>query len=500
MLKPPVVRDGIATAGRWTARGDARHPRYGRWLCGIVVLAVVVRAAIVICAEWRPARFDFPDSHRYVLVAQNIAAGRGPVESEAVRAGTDPLYPGILSVGVLLGCDTDGAVMLFGRIVNSLFGVATVALLAAFARRLVGDAAALAAAAILAVDPILLFFNALVLTETCYIALLLAGFYGVTRLGEPRGWLWAVTAGLFVGLATITRSGGLFLPLFLLPFVWWFARRGSAFPTFGRGGAHRGLRPQPECGTGVAPVNPPARSWCHRFLREMRRSQSLVVQVGPNGRSPTLGEDGARVAAPGGRNRWVVTACFLLATCAAFVPTVARNYGLFGRFVPVRIASGASLMEALGPWADGGPGMDRIEYPSFPPDADEYVRDRICRAAAVDWAWDHPGKALSLAWVKLRRTWSVTLHASDYSSPFYTLIAWNTVAPEYLLAACGVWLLRRHGGILGLLLIVAIYSTLVHMVFVGSVRYRVPAMPFLFVLAGVSIEALWRRRRRCWAG
>jgi hypothetical protein len=428
-------------------------------------VAVVARVAIVFYAEHRPGSFEFPDSHRYVLVAQNIAAGRGPVESSDVRAGTDPLYPAILSIGVLLDCDDADAVMRFGRMVNAVLGVFSVALLAAFARRLVGDRPALIAAAILAVDPILLFFNALVLTETCTIALLLAGFYGMTRSGEERGWLWAAGAGLLLGLATITRSSGLFLPFVLVPFVGTLARR--SFATVGRGG-------------------PTLQEFSAQ--REGRNPKSEIRN--PKSKKSGRGPDLPALAA---------CAAFLLATCAVLVPTIVRNHGLFGQFVPVRTGSGASLMEALGSQADGAPGMDRVEEMEriekleFPPDANEYVRDRIRRDAAVDWVRRHPREALSLAWVKLRRTWSVTINASDYASPFYARVAWLTVAPEFVLAACGVWVLRRRRGVVTLLLIVAIYFTLVHMVFVGSVRYRVPAMPFLFVLVGVAVDRLWCR-------
>ncbi len=404
--------------------------RFGRWLVVIVVLAVAARAGMLVFAEWRPSAFDFPDSHRYVSVARNIAAGLGPIESEDVRAGTDPVYPGILSIGVWLGADDDAAVMRFGRFVNVVFGVISVALLALFARRFVGDVAALFAAAILAVDPIMVFFNALVLTETVYVALVLAGFLALTRLGGRRGRLWGAAAGLALGVATVTRSSSLFLPVLVLPFAWHLAG-----------------------GDPIAPVEGTKR----------------------------LGR------------RCVVSLCYMATICAVLVPTIARNYGLFGHFVPVRTGSGASLMEGLGPWADGAPGMDRIVYPAFPHGANEYDRDVICRSAALEWAWDHPGRALALAWAKLRRTWSVAINASDYSSWFHILVAWLTVFPEFLLAICGVWLLRRRPAVLALLLVVAAYFTLLHMVFVGSVRYRVPAMPFVFVLAGVGVERLWRK-------
>jgi hypothetical protein len=45
---------------------------------------------------------------------------------------------------------------------------------------------------------------------------------------------------------------------------------------------------------------------------------------------------------------------------------------------------------------------------------------------------------------------------------------------------------------LALLLLPAAYFTLIHMVFVGSVRYRLPAMPFIFILAAVGLCALLR--------
>jgi len=112
------------------------------------------------------------------------------------------------------------------------------------------------------------------------------------------------------------------------------------------------------------------------------------------------------------------------------------------------------------------------------------------------WAKEHPLKTISLAWTKLRRTWSIRIHASEYASPFYTLIAWLTVAPEYALIIGGIWLMRRRTGPLLLLLMPAIYFTLLHMVFIGSIRYRVPAMPLLFVLAGVTTDRLLSRFRR----
>lgn len=413
------MQEATATNGQ-IGRQPSRDPSFARWLVVILILAAVFRVGILVYAELDPGRFDYPDSRRYVIVAQNIAAGLGPMETDEVRAGTDPLYPTILAFGVWLGCNDVDSVFRFGRIVNALFGLASVALLALFARRLVSDRAALLAAVFLAVDPLLLFFHALVLTETGYILFLLAGFYGMTRLAERRTLAMGLVVGMCLGLGSLMRSSNLLMPIALLPMVWAFS-----------GG------------------------------RSRRRVGAMVA--------------------------------FLFGAAILLLPTVIRNYGLFDHFVPVHTSGGASLMEAWGPWADGSPGMDRIEYPVFPPGADEYVRDQLCREAAFAWAAEHPMDVLSLALAKLRRTWSITINAPGYSSILYELVGWLTTAPEFALALVGAFLLRRRRSTVLFLLLPAIYFTLLHMVFVGSVRYRIPAMPFLFVLAGVTVADLWRR-------
>ena len=137
--------------------------------------------------------------------------------------------------------------------------------------------------------------------------------------------------------------------------------------------------------------------------------------------------------------------------------------------------------------------MNRIEYPSGLAGTNEYEQDRAHREAAWKWIRENPSKSLGLAWTKLRRTWSVTLHAPGYSSPRYQLIGWLTVAPVYGLALTGAFVIRKQPLVLMLLIAPGIYFSLVHMVFVGSVRYRLPVMPFIFLLAGTAIDH-WRRR------
>lgn len=404
-----------------TMENDLSRARYRRGLWIVVLIGCLARAGLFAYALWNPAPFDFPDSHRYVCVARNIAVGRGPVESATTLAGTDPVYPAMLAIGVRLGCASDAAILSFGRAINCLFGLVVVGLIAAIGERLFSRRVGLWAAAWCAIDPILLFFNALVLTELPYIAMLCAAILLLIRFNESGRIGLAVLAGAILGVATLTRSSGLFLPLLLA--VWLIAA---------------------------------------------------------NWRLPTRRTSvGAAIA-------------MLLAVFVVMAPVIYRNYELFGAFVPVRTGSGASLMEALGPWADGAPGMDRIVYPDVAEDANEVERDRVYRAAALAWARSHPRETLALAIRKLARTWSITINAAAFQSGMYALAGWLSVAPIFLLGLVGAWRTRRRIAVLVVLLLPAGYFSLLHMVFVGSVRYRLPAMPLIFLLAAVGLCAMLR--------
>jgi hypothetical protein len=69
--------------------------------------------------------------------------------------------------------------------------------------------------------------------------------------------------------------------------------------------------------------------------------------------------------------------------------------------------------------------------------------------------------------------------------------AWSI--PLFGLAIAGAWTLSRRpagGWLTALLLLPAAYVTLLHAFFVGSVRYRLPAMPMFAILAAVAIATL----------
>jgi 4-amino-4-deoxy-L-arabinose transferase-like glycosyltransferase len=191
-------------------------------------------------------------------------------------------------------------------------------------------------------------------------------------------------------------------------------------------------------------------------------------------------------------------AVMLSGLAAAMLPWWLRNYAVMGRFVPTTLQVGASLYDGLNPQATGASQMGFVErfveeeraHPAAGGDAGaplEYRLDRRMRQAAVDWALDHPGQVLRLAAVKFVRIWNVWPNEKGLSGWPVRLALSVTYVPIMLLAALGGARTIRRGWPYVLCWLPAVYFTLLHTVFVGSIRYRMPAMLTLIVLAAGAV-------------
>jgi len=170
----------------------------GRGLAVILVLAALARLAVIVPALHEPP--DDPDA--YLVLARSLAGGRGFTLAGRPTAYRPPLYPLMLApiVGGSGGISTRAVLGL-----NLALGLATVVLTALAARRWgLNDRGILLAAAIVALDPVLLRQGRSVMTETPS-AFLLAATLAATA--GPRG---AALGGLGFGLLTLCRPS--FLP------------------------------------------------------------------------------------------------------------------------------------------------------------------------------------------------------------------------------------------------------------------------------------------------
>jgi len=190
-------------------------------------------------------------------------------------------------------------------------------------------------------------------------------------------------------------------------------------------------------------------------------------------------------------------ALMLAAFAATMTPWVVRNwYASRGHLVLTTLRAGASLYEGLNPDADGGPMMDRIDWDQGTARLDDYERDKRWRHLALDFARNHPGRVLSLAGAKLVRFWNVVPNLQQFQKPIFCVALGGPYVVVMLLALWGVALSWRRAETALILLLPVVYYSLVHTVFVGSVRYRLAVMPMVVVLAAHGLVGLWSRWRR----
>jgi hypothetical protein len=174
------------------------------------------------------------DEREYLALAHSVAAGRGFVYDASHDTGTAqqfgraPVYPLFLAI-VGAGTTESDAAPARVKVVQSIVGAIGVGLIGLLARRAAGPRAGVAAAAIAAVYPPLVWICAYVLSEALYstLALLTAllldtaldrtGGVSTAERGR-RGMAIAAAASLTAGLAMLVRPAMLlFLPLG----VWW---------------------------------------------------------------------------------------------------------------------------------------------------------------------------------------------------------------------------------------------------------------------------------------
>lgn len=178
------------------------------------------------------------DEREYLALAQSVSAGRGFVDDSTDDPGTGqqfgraPLYPVFLSL-IGAGSEDYGASPTRVKIAQSLVGALGVWLIGAIAMRTAGPRGGIAAGALAAVYPPLVWICAYVLSETLYCTVALAAALLLDRAldraraagSSSAGRGLTLMAGLTTGLAILVRPAMLFfLPLAAI----WMARQRRA--------------------------------------------------------------------------------------------------------------------------------------------------------------------------------------------------------------------------------------------------------------------------------
>ena len=388
------------------------------------------------------------DAQGYWELARRIAAGESyEVYDPPRRVMRMPGFPLLLAVAWKLRPDQP----LVARCLLAILSALGCGLVYLLARRFSSPEISLGAAAAAAVSPSFIVFSVLLLSETIFAVSLLLSLLLMVECwqvvtakthdgGLQRIFGRSLAAGLGIALATYLRptwilAGPVFLGLILLRGFWPTAIQPDAAIERSRLWIRYGLAAA-VCGIGVAlPLAP-----------------------------------------------WTI-----------------RNAQVTGgHFIPTTLWVGASLYDGLNPKATGASDMTFFEADRFLQTESEYDVDQHYRRLAWQFVRENPGRALQLGWIKLQRYFAIWPNTDQFADLRIRLIiaAWSI--PLLGLALVGV---VHHWRNLPLLLVTAgplLYFAAVHAVFVGSLRYRLPAEYPLLVLSalgGHDLYQAWCHRR-----
>ena len=474
------------------------------------IFLIALTARLGAAALWQQrteGRFYFGDSETYWQLGQKIAWGedyRYPADGYDALVFRTPGYPLLLAPIFLVGGENPS--LFWARAQGAVFGSLAAVAVWRLALALLGSPAALVAGLIAAVYPGAVVTSALVLTETPFSALMLfqllvwgAAWRNVSRTRAV--WLGLVAGGL-AGAAVLVRPSWLLCTPAVVGLAWaaWLRVRLSA-------AAEAPRRSGDEGGNGGKGSD---RSASGSSTQSPGRAAPWNVTAPCEGDSPIFAAEpedpwAKRPFVPRklGQSPWerlswnepAVGVAVLAAMLVVLAPWWIRNWHVTGRFIPTTLQVGASLYDGLSPTATGASEMKFFagfiaaerEHDAGATDLFEVRLDRRMRREAVEWAMTHPAQATRLALVKIGRMWNIWPNEPSFSTWPVRLVVAGTYVPIMILALVGAWRTFHLGLPYMLCWFPAVYFTLLHAVFVSSIRYREPPLLALIVLAVAAV-------------
>ena len=420
----------------------------------LLALGLRVGAALSVHTYLESAGREFliaGDAAGYWELGQKLAAGEDySIYDPPRRAMRMPGYPVFLAASIKLG----GTRLLPVRLLQAGVGTAACWLVHLLGTLLIDEKTGLLAAFLAAVSPTFVGFSSLVLSETLFAATLLVSLILMAKLaaGWPllgsgksdateragqtgqRTWL-AIGTGVAVGAACYVRPSWLLTaPLFCVIHLsmTWIGRRHNATGSTGAVMTAKAL----EC---------------------------VFVVVG---------------------------------LAAALAPWTIRNSQVIGHAIPTTLWVGPSLYDGLHPAATGDSDMQFFEEDNLLATMTEYEMDHEYRRRSWDFVRENPWRAIQLGVIKVGRLWKPWPNADQFRQWWLCLIVAAFFLPTVGFALFAA--VRRRCDVRCLLLTAGpvIYFTAIHSVFVGSLRYRLPAEYPLLILSAAGCLAVYDGYRR----
>jgi 4-amino-4-deoxy-L-arabinose transferase-like glycosyltransferase len=181
----------------------------------------------------------------------------------------------------------------------------------------------------------------------------------------------------------------------------------------------------------------------------------------------------------------------MLAACIfvlCVLPWTVRNYYIYGELM-ISKPAGHQLWEGNNPWnKDGGVDLEDWEYLSNRPKNLTYKeRHDWEKDQAIKFITDNPMQFVELAAKKFIRFWNIWPNAPGYNSGIYKWVAIFSFGPVLVFSLAGIYTTRHKWKKLAILWLFIAYYTAIHMITIGSIRYRLPLEPLLIGMAAASL-------------
>ena len=197
------------------------------------------------------------------------------------------------------------------------------------------------------------------------------------------------------------------------------------------------------------------------------------------------------------RTRLILGGCTVAFLVAGLLPWGLRNQQVSGHFTLTTFWMGPSLYDGWNPQnTTGDSDMSFFDQENLMSRMSEYEMDREYRERAWEFAFANPGRVVALAWKKTLRYWNPFPNADQFKSRrSLRLVSLGWFIIVFAPALLGAWKLRQSLGVLAMTAGPILYFAALHLVFVSSVRYRLPGEYPLLVLSAIGWESLARQCR-----
>ena len=184
--------------------------------------------------------------------------------------------------------------------------------------------------------------------------------------------------------------------------------------------------------------------------------------------------------------RWTVAAVMTISFGAVMLPWIVRNYRVTGHWVVTSLWSGPSLYDGLNPQADGSSNMKFFDHDNVMATMSEYEMNAHYQQLAFEYVRENPGAAVVLAGRKVLNFLQPVPASTSTEWAFWAACGTSGVL---MVALCLAGIRTRLLDSVGLLVVLGPFLLFlgVHMVFVGSLRYRLPAEFPLAILAAAGL-------------